>query len=200
MRISDWSSDVCSSDLVRPHENSLATLCPRCTHSSGPSLTKAAGRRAPIGFLADDPRSEPWSPRTTKVLPIEAFIRSHNHLSAARFLSRNGAAEQTRTGARFMSASFVIASQEVPKDAAVVSLAGHRLKLGKFVRRVGEYLEFEHTRPMQSVVECAHRGDDFSICRVTRQPKEEAARAVRDITHILFAVAWKPSLADEIGR
>src|SRR3546814_1224517 len=88
MRISDWSSDVCSSDLVRPHENSLATLCPRCTHSSGPSLTKAAGRRAPIGFLADDPRSEPWSPRTTKVLPIEAFIRSHNHLSAARFLSR----------------------------------------------------------------------------------------------------------------
>src|SRR3546814_8518011 len=51
---------------VRPHENSLATLCPRCTHSSGPSLTKAAGRRAPIGFLADDPRSEPWSPRTTK--------------------------------------------------------------------------------------------------------------------------------------
>src|SRR3546814_4823606 len=96
MRISDWSSDVCSSDLVRPHENSLATLCPRCTHSSGPSLTKAAGRRAPIGFLADDPRSEPWSPRTTKVLPIEAFIRSHNHLSAARFLSRNGAAEQTR--------------------------------------------------------------------------------------------------------
>src|SRR3546814_17333110 len=94
-----------------------------------------------------------------------------------------------------MSASFVIASQEVPKDAAVVSLAGHRLKLGKFVRRVGEYLEFEHTRPMQSVVECAHRGDDFSICRVTRQPKEEAARAVRDITHILVAVAWKPSLA-----
>src|SRR3546814_15261798 len=119
MRISDWSSDLCSADL-----------------SSGPSLTKAAGRRAPIGFLADDPRSEPWSPRTTKVLPIEAFIRSHNHLSAARFLSRNGAAEQTRKGARFMSASFVIASQEVPKDAAVVSLAGHRLKLGKFVRRV----------------------------------------------------------------
>src|SRR3546814_15732387 len=49
---------------------------------------------------------------------------------------------------------------------------------------------------MQSVVECAHRGDDFSICRVTRQPKEEEARAVRDITHILVAVAWKPSLAD----
>src|SRR3546814_10932073 len=95
-----------------------------------------------------------------------------------------------------MSASFVIASQEVPKDAAVVSLAGHRLKLGKFVRRVGEYLEFEHTRPIQSVVECAHRGDDFSICRVTRQPKAEAARAVRALTHVLGAVAWKHGLAD----
>src|SRR3546814_16979201 len=99
-----------------------------------------------------------------------------------------------------MSASFVIASQEVPKDAAVVSLAGHRLKLGKFVRRVGEYLEVEHTRPMQSVVECAHRGDDFSMCRVTRQPKEEAARAVSHHPHILFAVAWTASLSAETGR
>src|SRR3546814_16437485 len=78
----------------------LPILCPRCTHSSGPSLTKAAGRREPIGFLADDPRSEPWSPRTTKVLPLEAFIRSPNHLPAARFLSSNGAAEQTRQGAQ----------------------------------------------------------------------------------------------------
>src|SRR3546814_20888730 len=101
---------------------------------------------------------------------MEAFVLGQNHRAAARVLSRIGAAEQTRKGARFMSASFVIASQEVPKDAAVVSLAGHRLKLGKFFSRVGEYLEFGHTRPMQSVVECAHPGDDFSISRVTRQP------------------------------
>src|SRR3546814_10733043 len=72
MRISDWSSDVCSSDLVLPHHDRSAPPTagptpPRHRVDRGPRcLTAAAPTACPAHTARSTARRAEWQPRSSE--------------------------------------------------------------------------------------------------------------------------------------
>src|SRR3546814_10219177 len=89
MRISDWSSDVCSSDLERPHHPQPR----RCDQGPQGTAQTAAGARCrrsvAAGGSADRRETRPARPRAAgAVLFLRPAPRSEEHTSELQSLMR----------------------------------------------------------------------------------------------------------------
>src|SRR3546814_3536811 len=82
MRISDWSSDVCSSDLLDAAENSLALSDVQCFETE--ALMNTAGVVLPVLTYLFHRLEERVNGRPTFLILAEAWVFLDNPLFAAR--------------------------------------------------------------------------------------------------------------------
>src|SRR3546814_17546682 len=76
MRISDWSSDVCSSDLLAPASIRDARLSWGRLREGAESYAKDLGQRySPVSLMCSHPNGETWASRSGSIwVPLAARV------------------------------------------------------------------------------------------------------------------------------